>query len=173
MALAVQFLASFISSAAFGMLFNTPKRTLFKCGISGMLGWMTYIMVGFYLDSLYSTVIATFIVGVVSQLFARLSKKPVIVFSVAGIIPLVPGGLAYDAMRKFVENEYNTAVQLAAQAFLISGSIAIGLVLSEVMNQMITKTIRRRPKMGSGPITSNGDSQQKVAEIQDDTGDIT
>lgn len=142
MALAVQFLASFISSAAFGILFNTPKRTLLKCGISGMLGWMTYIMVGFYLDSLYSTVIATFVVGVVSQLFARLCKKPVIVFSVAGIIPLVPGGLAYDAMRKFVENEYNTAVQLAAQAFLISGSIAIGLVLSEVLNQMITKTMR-------------------------------
>lgn len=147
MALMIQLITSFIASAAFGILFNTPKRTLLKCGLSGMLGWITYTLVGFYLDPLFSTVIATFIVGVISQLFARVCKKPVIIFSVAGIIPLVPGGLAYDAMRKFVENEYNIAVQLAAEAFLISGSIAIGLVLSEVLNQMITKLLVKRPRV--------------------------
>ncbi|MNJ77988.1 hypothetical protein D3C77_756170 [compost metagenome] len=72
-------------------------------------------------------------------MFAKLCKKPVILFSVSGIIPLVPGGLAYDAMRHFVINEYNVAVQLATQAFLISGAIAIGLVMSEVLNQFLHK----------------------------------
>lgn len=46
-------------------------------------------------------------------------------------------------MRKFVENEYNLAVQFAAQAFLISGSIAIGLVLSEVLGQLLIRYPRR------------------------------
>lgn len=46
-------------------------------------------------------------------------------------------------MRQFVVSEYNLAVQLAAKAFLISGSIAIGLVLSEVLNQMVLKLSRR------------------------------
>ncbi|WP_110931568.1 threonine/serine exporter family protein [Paenibacillus bouchesdurhonensis] len=143
-------ITSFIASAAFGILFNAPRRILLQCGLAGMMGWITYILLAPRLDVVFATVIATFIVGVISQLLARLHRKPVILFSVSGIIPLVPGGLAYDAMRQFVESEYNNAVQLAAKAFLISGSIAIGLVLSEVINQMIIKLSRIQRPAKSG-----------------------
>jgi len=77
---------------------------------------------------------------VLSQLLAKIYKTPIIIFSVSGIIPLVPGGLAYDAMRNIVENQYDVAVQLAAKAFMISGAIAIGLIFSEVINQVIRKS---------------------------------
>ncbi|WP_435922233.1 threonine/serine exporter family protein [Paenibacillus sp. DYY-L-2] len=139
MNLVLHLITSFIASAAFGIIFNAPKRTLLQCGFSGMAGWAVYFLLDERLDTIYATVAATLIVGVISQIFARIYKKPVILFSVSGIIPLVPGGMAYDAMRNFVSSEYNMAVQLAAQAFLISGSIAIGLVLSEVLNQIIRK----------------------------------
>ncbi len=140
----IHLVASFIASAAFAILFNAPKRTLLQCGISGVIGWMIYLLLhSMGMEAVFSTVTATFLVGVVGQYFARWYKEPVIIFSVAGIIPLVPGGLAYDAMRSFVENEYNLAVQLAAQAFLLSGSIAIGLVLSEVLGQLL---VRRKPQ---------------------------
>lgn len=144
MVILVYLLASFIASGAFGILFNAPKRTLLQCGLSGMVGWMVYILLEPRMESVFSTVAATFLVGVLSQLFARIYKKPVIIFSVAGIIPLVPGGLAYDAMRRFVENEYDLAVELAARAFLLSGSIAIGLVLSEVLGQLLIRRVPRR-----------------------------
>lgn len=145
MNLVLHVITSFIASAAFGIIFNAPRRTLLQCGFSGMLGWAVYILLDERLDTIYATVAATVIVGVISQVFARIYKKPVILFSVSGIIPLVPGGMAYDAMRNFVSSEYNMAVQLAAQAFLISGSIAIGLVLSEVLNQIIRKVRLPRP----------------------------
>lgn len=70
---------------------------------------------------------------------ARAYKTPITIFSVSGIIPLVPGGLAYEAMRHVVVNDYNMAIQLAAKAFMLSGAIAMGLVFSEVINQL-TKT---------------------------------
>lgn len=138
----VQLITSFIASAAFAVLFNAPKNSLLLCGLSGMLSWATYILLKTEMDAMFSIVASSFIVGIVGQICARYQKKPVIIFSVAGIIPLVPGGLAYDAMRRFVENNYNEAVQLAAGAFLMSGSIAIGLILSEVLNQIITRKIR-------------------------------
>ncbi|MUG45919.1 hypothetical protein GNP95_13065 [Paenibacillus woosongensis] len=141
--LSLHLITSFIASAAFGILFNAPKRMLLQCGLAGMMGWIAYVLLSPRLDAVFATVVATFIVGGISQTLARLHKKPVILFSVSGIIPLVPGGLAYDAMRQFVVSEYNLAVQLAAKAFLISGSIAIGLVLSEVLNQMVLKLSRR------------------------------
>ncbi|WP_244868530.1 threonine/serine exporter family protein [Paenibacillus rhizolycopersici] len=144
MYLFVHLLASFIASGAFGILFNAPKRTLLQCGLSGMVGWMVYILLESQMGGVFATVAATFLVGALSQLFARIYKKPVIIFSVAGIIPLVPGGLAYDAMRRFVENQYDLAVELAAKAFLLSGSIAIGLVLSEVLGQLLIRRVPRR-----------------------------
>lgn len=135
-----QLITSFIASAAFGIIFNVPKRMLAHCGTVGMIGWLIYVIcTELSLNIIPATLIAAFIVTIVSQLFSKQYKTPIIVFNVSGIIPLVPGGIAYDAMRNVVLNQYNLAVQLAVEAFMISGAIAIGLVFSEVINQIIRK----------------------------------
>jgi uncharacterized membrane protein YjjB (DUF3815 family) len=140
-----QLITSFISSAAFGIIFNAPVKTLGKCGFVGMTGWMIYTALYQYgLDSVFASVIASFIIAIISSIFAKAYKTPVIIFNVSGIIPLVPGGLAYDAMRHVVENDYNGAIPLAAKAFMISGAIAIGLVLSEVFHQIIRRSDQKK-----------------------------
>ncbi|MCM3162500.1 threonine/serine exporter family protein [Metabacillus litoralis] len=140
-----QLITSFIASAAFGIIFNAPVQALFRCGFAGMVGWMIYIGLFEYSnDSVFASLIASFVIAIISQYYAKKHKTPVIIFNVSGIIPLVPGGLAYDAMRQVVENDYNAAIPLAAKAFMISGAIAIGLVLSEVMNQIIRKAKQKR-----------------------------
>lgn len=112
-----------------------------------MIGWGIYFLFYRYEQNVvYGTFIAAFFVGVISQVFARFYKTPILIFTVGGIIPLVPGGLAYDAMRHFVQNDYNGAVSLAAKVLLLSIAIAIGLVASEVANQFIKKLPDRRPK---------------------------
>jgi uncharacterized membrane protein YjjB (DUF3815 family) len=140
MAIFAQLMTSFIATGAFGILFNAPKQTLIKCGFIGAGGWIIYyVLENNNHDAVTATVAAAFFVGVVGHVLAKLYKTPVIIYSVAGIIPLVPGGLAYDAMRNFVENDYNAALNLAAKAFMLSGSIAFGLVFSEVINQVLRK----------------------------------
>lgn len=135
-----QMVTSFIASAAFALLFNAPKNMLIKCGFVGMISWIVYyLLAGKGFDAVVASLIASLIVAVVSQFFAKLFKTPVIIFNVSGIITLVPGGLAYDSMRHFVMNDYNTALQLAAKVLLIAGGIAVGLVLSEVINQAASR----------------------------------
>lgn len=142
----VHLITSFFATAAFAILFNAPRRSLIKCGFVGMAGWFVYIsLVKYDYDAVIASFIAAFIIAVISQIFAKMYKTPIIIFSISGIIPLVPGGSAYDAMRHFVENDYNTAIQLAAKAFMISGAIAVGLVISEVLNQLILKIGKRNP----------------------------
>ena len=133
-----QALTSFVASAAFGIIFNAPRRMLLHGGFVGMIGWIIYIVLE-YRGSVPATLAATIAVGVISQVFSRMFRAPVIIFSVAGIIPLVPGGLAYNAMRSFVQNDYSAAMEMAAKALMLSGAIAVGLVLSEVLNQMIRR----------------------------------
>jgi len=139
----VQFLMSFIAAAGFGIIFNVPKKTLIQGGLAGAIGWLAYLfLVEFQFDQVFATFVASFIVAVFSHIFSKVYKTPMIIFSVAGIIPLVPGGLAYDAMRHVVQQEYTAAIELAAKAFMISGAIAMGLIFSEVMNQVLVKRIR-------------------------------
>jgi len=136
-----QLITSFIAAAAFGIIFNAPKNSLLQCGFVGMLGWAVYLFfVSYRFDPVLGTLAASFIVAFVSQIFAKIFRTPMIIFSVAGVIPLVPGGIAYDAMRNFVQNDYNAAIQLAAKAFMLSGSIAIGLIFSEVIYRVFQKS---------------------------------
>ena len=142
-----QAITSFLATAAFGILFNAPKESLIKCGLIGMGGWLIYFLLEDYTNNpILATLAATIFIAVLSQEMAKIYKMPVIIFSVAGIIPLVPGGLAYDAMRKIVENNYNDAIALAAKVLMLAGSIAFGLVFSEVINQIIKKLKHYRIK---------------------------
>jgi uncharacterized membrane protein YjjB (DUF3815 family) len=140
MAVLAQAITSFLATGAFGILFNAPKETLVRCGLIGMGGWLIYYLLEDYSNNaILATLAATVFIAVLSQQLAKFYKTPVIIYSVAGIIPLVPGGLAYDAMRNFVENDYNLALALAAKVLMLAGSIAFGLVFSEVINQVIRK----------------------------------
>ncbi|EQB38158.1 MULTISPECIES: threonine/serine exporter family protein [Virgibacillus] len=136
-----QLVTSFIAASGFGVLFNAPRQALIQCGMVGMFGWILYyILVDQGIDAVPATIFGSMLVAILSHLCARLYKTPIIIFNVSGIIPLVPGGIAYDAMRHFVENDYFTAVQLSTKVMLLAGAIAIGLMFSEVANQIIKKT---------------------------------
>jgi uncharacterized membrane protein YjjB (DUF3815 family) len=133
-----QLWTNFIVSGAFAVIFNVPKKSILQCCLVGMLGRLLHSsLVNHHFDTVRATLIASFFIGAISQIFAKIYKTPVIVFSISGIIPLVPGSLAYDATRNFVENHYNLGIQVAVKALMTAGAIAVGLVLSEAMNQIL------------------------------------
>lgn len=137
-----QGILSFIAATAFGLVFNAPKKLLFYCGIVGMTGWLVYMCVNqLNQDQVSASFAGAFTVAFVAHLMAKKFKMPMIIFSVAGIIPLVPGGTAYNAMRNVVEKNYALALEHASVALLISGSIAMGLVFAETITQLWLKAI--------------------------------
>lgn len=136
---------SFLAATSFGVMFNTPRRTLLSCGLVGMTGWLIY-RAGVILlaDPVQATFAGAFGVALVAHLLAKKFKMPMIIFSVAGIIPLVPGSKAYNAMRNIVENNYLEAITFASEALMISGAVAMGLVFAEVLMQMVFKQMAKR-----------------------------
>ncbi|WP_223700449.1 threonine/serine exporter family protein [Sutcliffiella deserti] len=145
-----QLLFSFIASTGFGVIFNAPRKSLIHCGFVGMVGWITYLLLADSgVDTVISSFFGAFAVAVVGHIFAKRFRMPMIIFSVAGIIPLVPGGLAYNTMRQVAQNDYIAAIPLAAKAFMISGAIAMGLVFAEVLVQIVTKTRKKQNSIDS------------------------
>ena len=76
-----QALTSFIASAAFGIIFNAPRRMLLHGGFVGMIGWIIYIVLEYAADAVPATLAATIAVGVISQLFSRMFRAPVIILA--------------------------------------------------------------------------------------------
>ncbi|QFF97799.1 threonine/serine exporter [Psychrobacillus glaciei] len=143
----LQGILSFTAASAFGIVFNAPKNSLFYCGLVGMTGWLIYSFVDqLTSDPVKSSFAGAFTVAFVAHLMAKRFKMPMIIFSVAGIIPLVPGGVAYNAMRHIVENDYGLAIEFASLALMISGAIAIGLVFAEIITKLLLRTIKK-PKL--------------------------
>jgi len=122
--------SSFITTLAYGMLFNAPVRTLLASGIVGMVGWGILSVLPLYgAAETFSTFAAATFVSISSQMLSIRFKVPSTNFSVAGIIPLVPGSLAYRSMLAFVSNEYLEGITLATRTMMKAGAIAAGLIL--------------------------------------------
>jgi len=118
-----------------------------------MAGWFVYIvMIDSGIDMVQAAFSGAFIVAIIGHIMAKRYKTPIIIFIVAGIIPLVPGGTAYDAMRHVASNDYSNAIPLAMKAFIIASSIAMGLVFAEVLVHFIVKIMKGLRTRRKNPI---------------------
>lgn len=134
------FTISFISTVLFSIIFNAPKKLLVACGFVGAVAWTIYqFTVGMDLGKIGASFLGSLILGLMSHTMSRRYKRPVIIFIVPGIIPLVPGGAAYEATRYLVSNNYTYAVNTFLEVTLISGAIAFGILVSEIIYYIYTR----------------------------------
>lgn len=135
---------SFIATACFGVIFNAPVKAIPWCGFVGSVGWTSsYILGNLGFDEVHYSLMGAFVIAIVAHYFARKFRMPMIVFSVSGIIPLVPGGIAYNAMRSILEKDYLSGMEGSMRAFIISGALAMGLVFAEVMMQLVYRSFMK------------------------------
>lgn len=148
----IQFVVSFMATACFGIIFNVPPKTFFHCGLVGAIGWIIYYALTKQgMDVVEASFFGSFVIAIVAHMYARRFKMPMLIFSVAGIIPLVPGGMAYNSMRNIVEDDYLQGLQYGLKAFLITGAIVMGLVFAEVFMQLVFRAMRAsKAKMAMG-----------------------
>lgn len=136
----VHFSSGFISALGFAVLYNIPRKTIVPAGFTGAIGWTIYFFLVTYLGAIdfLATITASFFIAFASQIFARRLKTPVIIFTLPGLIPLVPGGMAYNMMRAFVEGNATLGFEYATNTFLTAGALALGLTINGVVFQLFT-----------------------------------
>ena len=100
--LLINFIFSFAVTAGFSIFFNAPKKSLIPCGIVGGIGWCAYILMSksSYFSNVFSMVIASAVISLLSEILARKLKYPSINFIIPGILPLVPGLGLYNTKEE-------------------------------------------------------------------------
>lgn len=136
----VHFGSSFLTAFGFTILYNIPKKVVLPASLTGAIGWTThFFLINYFLTvNFIATIIASFFIAFVSQIFARRLKKPVILFTLPGLIPLVPGGMVYNMMRAFVEGNTEIGFQFAINTFLTAGALALGLSINSAFFQLFS-----------------------------------
>ena len=94
------FLLSLCGSLGYGMMVNAPRQTLLSSALTGGLAWIAYLLIldltgGIWLANL----VASLMIGVLSNVFAKRIGTPVNILSSPCMISLVPGGTIATSMR--------------------------------------------------------------------------
>lgn len=133
-----------IASLGFAVLFNVPVRTLAACAVCGAVAYATRTLLaasgGTGIES--ATLAGATLAGFAAVLFGRRLHVPAAVLVMPGVIPLIPGALAFRTMIDLLNltaapSADETLVAIAAvNAFrtaLIIGAIAAGVAIPSLI----------------------------------------
>ncbi len=88
-----------IAAVGFAILFNVPRRTLFPIGAMGAIGGLIkFGSMSLGVGIVFASFIGATVIGIISIQLAHLKKSPPLIFSIPGVIPMVPGAFAYRMM---------------------------------------------------------------------------
>jgi uncharacterized membrane protein YjjB (DUF3815 family) len=128
----------------FALLFNVPRRTLFGCTLAGALGYaVRSLLLELGLVGIETgTLLAATLVSVLGVVFGRVWRVPAVVFAVPGLIPFVPGSLAFRAVSDLLtlttgavadDTLLMKAVVSTLKSILIVGAIAAGVAVPSLL----------------------------------------
>jgi len=139
-----------IASVGFAMVFNVPKHTLSYCAVGGAITYMSrtiFLHLGLGIE--ISTFLASTFIGIVALYWSRKYLIPRPVYTVASIIPMIPGTYAFAAMISLVDmNSHGVTTELidifihnGLKAVSILGAISFGLALPSLYFMRLNKPI--------------------------------
>lgn len=133
-----QIFFSFLASLAFGIILNTPRRGIIYCGLTGSIGWVSYWVSYKYINDLaIANLIGSVVIGLLCIYLSRRLKLPVITLNTPAIVPLVPGGAAYMAVRSMVEEDFVAAANYLMDVFWTAGAIVLGFMVVKLIENSI------------------------------------
>jgi len=137
-----------VPAVGFGMTFNVPARILIWCALGGALGRaLRYLLVFAGVPVAWATLLAAAAVSWLGVWAAQRLRAHPKVFTVAAVIPMVPGVPIYTSLlalsqiqrRGLTDELLSTAVTSGLNATLIVAALAVGLAVPGLF------VFRRRP----------------------------
>lgn len=134
----------FAPSLAYSAIYHVPVRCMLACGALGCAAWFAYqLTVSSYGSSVTACFLAACIVGIGSDILARILKEPTTIFIIPGIMPFVPGSKVYYTMVDLIGRDLEASASVGTQAIFMAGAIALGLLVSGSVIRILV-TIKRK-----------------------------
>lgn len=124
----VIYVFSFFSSLGFALLYNLRGRILFWTALGGALGKLAFDL-NVIAGEAFDFFIASVVLAIYAEVMARLTKVPVMVYLIVGVLPIVPGAGVYRAIENFIAGNISVSMGYATDSLVACGCIALAFVL--------------------------------------------
>ncbi len=124
--------ALLVAPAALAVLFRVPPRYFGVVTVIGVCAYLASRAGSAVLGPELGVSVGAAVVGVMSNLYARIANRPVALVMMPGIILLVPGAIGFRSVSSFLEADAISGVQAAFTALLVAVSLVAGLLIANV-----------------------------------------
>ena len=132
-------IAALVGTLGFAMLFKMKAKYLIYISVCGFVSYGIYLSVLFLG---YSEILAAFasasLVAIASEILARVLKAPTVIFTVVGIVPIVPGSALYYSMRNLLLRDIDGFFDSLKSACSITAGIVFGIVAISAIIKLLT-----------------------------------
>lgn len=139
--------ASGIGALAFAVLIRVPPRELVYSGLAGLVAGGVFAGAGALgLGEVSCVFFGALATAALSEGLARLRRAPATVYLMPGLIPLVPGLLAYHTMYDMVRGQFVAGAATGLETLFWAGAIGVGIALVITLLRMMTPPPSGRSK---------------------------
>lgn len=121
-------LAVIVNIGCFGVIFKVPPRALIWSTLTGLAGWSCLQLMMDTRTAAAAPFLASVVVGFVSLGFGRIFRLPSQVYSVPGIVAMLPGMLALSSFRYFAAGDSDSGLEFSFKVAVTAVSIVFGLM---------------------------------------------
>ncbi len=130
-----------VATLGFAVWFRVPRETLGRVVLVGMLGFLTrQSLNAMGVAAPVSSFWAALLIGVVGLGRARTFHYPRLIFTVTGVIPLIPGIPAYKSLVCFTGGDLDGGIASMVQATLTILALAGGLTAARAVTLPFRET---------------------------------
>ncbi len=131
-------IAAFFGTLGFAIIFKLKGKYLVYISICGLFNYAIYMVAIFFnLSEFWAATVATTFVAVMAEILARALKTPTVIFTLPGVVPIVPGSALYYSVRYLLLRDYGNF----AASFKSTCYIALGIVCGTVVVSVVMKFI--------------------------------
>ena len=121
---------AWIPAVGFAMVFNVPRHMLIYCAIGGALTHSSrFLLMHYGIPIEWATFIVSTNMGFLGLYWSRKHLIPRPVFTVASVIPMIPGSYAFTAMIALVEIN-TTGYSLALMQLVMENGLRTLFILT-------------------------------------------
>lgn len=122
-----------VSSAAFAVLFQVPRRFLWAALLSGATGYLVTAVGGRHLPEHVAAFCAALAVCVLANGLARLTNRPSQLYQLPGMMLLVPGSFGFTSLGAFLRKDMELGAEKAFTMALVGAALVIGVLVANVV----------------------------------------
>jgi uncharacterized membrane protein YjjP (DUF1212 family) len=128
-------IASFIAACAFAILFNSSPRTALVAGLLALgANSLRLILIDIGMMPAPAAFFAALSIGLVALLAERRLDVPPVAVTVAPVVIMIPGILAFETIVYFNQGQMLDALRAFASCSFIVGALAMGLATARVLS---------------------------------------